>query len=521
MKMLNRRIKSLFCSLLGVLFILGLFVTSEVFIDKEEREMILVELMVPGTQEYFLPEWDDNQLQDWLSEEFGIELKLSHPIDFQAQVMLRFSSGSVPDILAADYTTVLNPLYQQGMLLQDWEPYLDKLPTIKSNMTSTAKEVLSVDGKLSCLSDSAQPRNKSLKIRVDWLENLGLSKPETPEELLKVAYEMTYSDPDRDGKKNTYAFTSAGYGVGFGDMLESFQCMWGPPDFYVDGDEISHPMLDGNRKKFLDFVKYIVEQQLIDPDWYTQGEEGMQYYLSKTGQIGIAYDSGAILSRAYEMNHSDEAVIGWWDNLVMPRESHVGGKQEPNLPYVNTRTVSRDAFKNPDKRDAVLAFLDQCSYPNNGYWHLRWGKGLEELEAKGTLIDLGENDFRYLWYDVEGQGVFSTSCQLSDYGNWVANQNDRVVVSSLPIQDNPIVYSCCAMSDQANKLPAYGNMILNATYQTEDLKQVQAVQAEYELKYVTGELTDFEEYKQEWLKAGGQNMLSEAKRQALAGGLLD
>ena len=49
-------------------------------------------------------------------------------------------------------------------------------------------------------------------VRTDWLANLGLEVPTTPEELLEVARQFTFDDPDGNGKDDKLALFAGRYG---------------------------------------------------------------------------------------------------------------------------------------------------------------------------------------------------------------------------------------------------------------------------------------------------------------------
>ena len=66
--------------------------------------------------------------------------------------------------------------------------------------------------------------NHAIVIRKDWLDNLGLEVPTTPEELLAVAEAFTYDDPDGNGVDDTYAINITS------DAQRWLSHMWGFPN---------------------------------------------------------------------------------------------------------------------------------------------------------------------------------------------------------------------------------------------------------------------------------------------------
>ena len=253
---------------------------------------ISINLMTPawvGT-----PRPADDPYQKWINEKFNVDFIMDAiPYkDFETQLMVRLSSGEQPDIIHTwdQFLPKMQALYDQGVFIEDWNQYINNMPAVKDNISEAGFKKLSKDGKLMFITKKTGPSTAGWQIRTDWLKNLGLEVPKTVEELLNVAKAFTFNDPDKNGKNDTYAFTSAGGGSGIGEIINLMN-MYGPQGFYVDGNgKVTHRVVDGNYEKYLNFLKQVVSDKLIDPDFITVqwAQRAPNVYNSKYGKIGRA-----------------------------------------------------------------------------------------------------------------------------------------------------------------------------------------------------------------------------------------
>ena len=260
----------------------------------------------------------------WLKDNFNINLKLTNTSEFETSITVRFASNSPPDIVAFADANTMRSLYAQGVLMDDWNPYLDKMPTVDQNMSDLARDVFTQDGKLIVLPGKEVTNNYAFRIRKDWLDKLGLAMPTDPESLLEVARAFTTQDPDGNGKDDTYGFSSAGGGTSLGEIANLLM-MWGPNNFYIKDNAVSHPIIDGNLEKFLKYLKQIVDEGLIDPDWYIQGWEQRKGQMYK-GAYGILWYSGALITEIEYNTGNTGKTAEQWVTLPMPKASEDGGK---------------------------------------------------------------------------------------------------------------------------------------------------------------------------------------------------
>lgn len=175
---------------------------------------------------------EDNSWMD-LYHENNIYPEIMYKVDVsqkKTKLQSAILSGNYPDIFhtdAANYLSYVN----NGVLADITEAYekyaSDELKAYLMSDGGKVLESLKIDGRLYGLPRLGDPYEESsiLFIRQDWLDNLGLERPETMEELGEIAYAFTYDDPDGNGIDDTYGIAMDGvdlFSNTFGDANPFF-----------------------------------------------------------------------------------------------------------------------------------------------------------------------------------------------------------------------------------------------------------------------------------------------------------
>ncbi|GMQ57976.1 hypothetical protein AN1V17_23710 [Vallitalea sediminicola] len=473
------------------------------------KEKVNIEIMMqPWVSEPL--ESDIDPYKKWLDETYDANFTLTTSSEFETEILTRFAAGTPPDIILCNYETLLT-LYSQDILVKDWNKYLDKMPTVADGMGDAAQQYYTRDGKLITLTNPPGGQGWTWNIRKDWLSKLGLSMPTTPDEFLDVARAFTKNDPDGNGKDDTYGFTSAGAGKSLGD-ISNLKLMFGPTEFYVGEDgTVKHPVTDGNEKLFLDFLKTIIDEELIDPDWYSQGWDDRKPNLYK-GLFGtVFYPPMSLLNETEGAREGDHAVIDWYDTLIpMPVGTPIGGKQQPTGITGSIKTVSANAEEDSEKFDVILKFLEGTNYPNEGYWKIRWG-GCDGIEQ--TNLDDG-----YVYANLTGtdktiRGKDGKNKWLFNWGKLIAVQGKDKIIKGTNPEPGVIEETFMKMQSKYENDKFYPTDDQLLELDLDASEEVDRVLDEYQINYILGNDTDYDAFVQRWLDAGGQKLMDQATEQ--------
>lgn len=140
------------------------------------------------------------------------------PSQADAKLSTAIMSGDYPDVFISTGAEYKNYV-ESGVVADITEAYekyaSDELKAYMENDGGMALDSLYMDGRLYGLPKVSDPYSNAfvMWIRQDWLDNLGLEMPTTMDEFKEVAYAFTYSDPDGNGKDDTYGLALDGINV--------------------------------------------------------------------------------------------------------------------------------------------------------------------------------------------------------------------------------------------------------------------------------------------------------------------
>lgn len=233
---------------------------------------------------------NDNRWTTWIRENAPvaeIEFVTIPKAEAPETMQMLFAAGEAPDVLP-NYEPFL-PFVVNGMVMEISDDMLAKMPNYSMLLEKypMMRKSGSVDGQLMYFTkfSNIMP-NHTVVIRKDWLDNLGLSLPTTPEEFYDVIYAFTYDDPDGNGQDDTWGINMTT------DAQRVLSHMYGfpnPQKYALDSNGELYYAWD-RIEAWLGFCKQIVDNKCVNPDFLTmKGDDDQADFLS--GKIGI-YISG-------------------------------------------------------------------------------------------------------------------------------------------------------------------------------------------------------------------------------------
>lgn len=535
-----------------------------------------VSLLVQGWTN--TPTTDSDPYMKWISDNYNLNVTLNATTDFTNSVMIGFSSTNKPNIVSFPTFTSFQSLRNQGVLLTDWTPYLDLMPNFKKMLYSDSqaftKQVLTdSDGNLNAIWTPAETPTWSLKIREDWAEEYraltadydqngnvttvasdvyvpagatvtdgGEWMPETPEDLLYFArYIKVFKNKGLD-KADYFGFTTAGGGTSLGTLETWMPLMWGrvpvaPYGFYVNSDnEIAFSTTDGTYELYLDYLKQIVSEELIDPNWFSQSFSNDKR--TTYGKIGIQWYPGSITSstdidaNAGKSDSEKVDTTDWWETYPLPvsedSDNEFAGYMAGEGLAGNIITVSKQTAMNKGMMEQICKLIDDC-YANydattdtyergKAYDALRWGvgvdSGMEYLEIKGTNLV-------YCNTDGDGNTYRSIYTGAWDWGAWISSSYDGVVQGST----KDITSITLKVAEHNLKTATYKTTPQIGEYLTLDSSLITDMtldMASFAYKYATGTASKtVSEYCDYWKTSlKGNELLQQAAQQYKALGLM-
>lgn len=488
---------------------------------------------VPTVEVFPLSIWgnvgmpDEDPIRDYIEEIAGGEWSLTTPTDGETELATRFASDSAPDLICFNDATQMQMFYDQGVLIDDWSPYADKLTNFLDSMGEQQIAYYTTeDGKLKALGELPGEQAFAFSVRQDWLDALNLDVPKTVEELLDVMRAFTYDDPDGNGVDDTYGFCVAGDGTT--KQLAVLQTLFGNPSYYITDDgDVSHPILDGSYKEYLDYAKTIVNEGLINPDWYTLswGDSQSGIY---NGQYGVVYyPPEALLAEIQRylvsVDSSDTTMLECWTVLDFCSESGGKGFSDAALSGV-VLTVSAEAAKDEAKMEVICTFLEKTAGLSEEYYNIRhWDKFSDYVQ----ITELGEG--LYYFGDQrstaieEGDDFFTLYNDYPQLSNWgkIINCAAGHFIQGTAIEPDEFTEYLGDLVTQVQSYDKWSNLYKYCSFDSTTEMNAEDCLEQFAVSYLLGETDDYDGFAEEWLAAGGQEMLESATETFTAMGYLN
>jgi putative aldouronate transport system substrate-binding protein len=231
-----------------------------------------------------VPKPEDDPIIQELNKKLNIDLTVNLLTEYDTQLNVRLAGGNLPDVYELPLHQIAE--YSERGLLLDLTPYLDQLKPVIDFQTVNNFEKGKIGDKQFAIIRHADIPFSTYMIRQDWLDNLGLSMPTTPEELLEVAIAFTENDPDKNGKKDTIGMT--GFGVNtFAPVYPVFG-VGSPGDIYVDNGQVMTAALDPDMLPALAFINKMIASGAVDKEFLVN-KNNMHIDKVKQGSAGIVY----------------------------------------------------------------------------------------------------------------------------------------------------------------------------------------------------------------------------------------
>jgi putative aldouronate transport system substrate-binding protein len=283
-------------------------------------------------------DYEDNAFTRWLEEQTNVHVQwdLVPEEDMQSKLNVMLSSGDLPDIIFGSVNPSQLLLYgSQGLfvrlndLIAEHGPRATKLMEVQP----VARDVISdPDGNIYAMPGWGEcyhcTMSQKLWLYQPWLEALGLEIPETTEELEQVLLAFKEQDPNGNGEADEIPLS--------GSLSESQTTL---PSYFMNafiyypgemsGEIPGQPRLlivrDGlvtpiyTTEEWRDGLRYLnrlYAQGLIDPQAFTQDEDGLQRLGNNPDEVIL----GAIIGGSVGAAVSIDAEPGsrWTDYVAVP-----------------------------------------------------------------------------------------------------------------------------------------------------------------------------------------------------------
>lgn len=353
-------------------------------------------------------------------------------------------------------------------------------PTINRN--------ISVDGKVYGIYRARTVGRQGVTIRKDWLDNLGLSLPETVDDLENVLKQFTVGDPDGNGKDDTYGMIITTYLDG---PLYNLAVWMGSPNRWGYDEEADEWKPWFMSEGFFEALTKLRE-------WYAAGyinknmatldaNDWDNDFLNGLGGVQIDVADRAKKNATNIASNNPDAVVDVFGYVKKDKDSEI--RTWPTTGHGGYYVFPKSALPDENDLEFVLSVMDEC---NSEYIMDLCTYGLEgrsyQLDGEGKVVKDTEPSLVQEYADLPqfNMGVVPIKLKTA-YVNKVDEKLEAVY------EDNE-QYAVVNPMEQYTS----DSYSISGT-------QLDAIVSEAEVNYITGKL-DEEGYKkamQQWIKMDG------------------
>lgn len=229
---------------------------------------------------------DNDRIIEAINEKLGIDLTVEIvPEANTEKVNVAMASGDFPDVVTGAYGTSATQQWIDDGMVIPLNDYMDSFPSMKAWLENY--EWSAQNGKYYGMPFITQysVANTLIVMRQDWLDNLGLSYPQTLDEMKDVMLAFTNDDPDGDGQNNTYGYTAEKPG-----QFDWVFFAYGLPyaDYSLDeNDQVIPVFEDPAFVKGMTYIKELWDAGAIDPELMLNdmSKKEEKFYQGKAGMM--------------------------------------------------------------------------------------------------------------------------------------------------------------------------------------------------------------------------------------------
>ncbi|NMO95445.1 extracellular solute-binding protein [Paenibacillus lemnae] len=228
--------------------------------------------------------YEENRWVKWIREQSGIDVKMV-PVprnEAQSTLNVMIASNQAPDLIWEFDRTYIGRLVSQGVVQPideyieqystSYKKYLEENPELKAHLTFD-------DGKMYAVATKrpiTAVANHGMWIRQDWLDEIGMEKPKTLDELIQVAQAFKEHYPD---STPIVGPTTADIYAGLNAAMST--------QWYLEDGQMKYGATLDRFRDAIALEKQLFDLGLVDKEYFTDSNNQRANQLWTTDKAGI------------------------------------------------------------------------------------------------------------------------------------------------------------------------------------------------------------------------------------------
>lgn len=325
----------------------------------------------------------DNEMYKWLKENKNVDIQFESELaadKITDKMNLMLAGGDVPDVMSVENFTSVPQIAQkmgESGLVISVDEWIAKYPDLVK--LSDAKYIDAVyrnkkDQKLYMIPVNNAAHPSIMKpdvgpvIREDWLAQVGMNAPKTPDELYEVLKAFRDKIPDVDGKKIIPATFD-----GFRQFIaDAWTKSWF--DLSDDKKSLTYQFMNPEVEEYMVFMNKLYNEKLLDAEFLTQQGEAYMAKLA-SGRVGytvrIYWDMDKVNSTLKANNPKTRFIPSPF--IRLPEKGFVPVTANPSYKAFSSLLISSKFAKEPGNIERLMEFLNWNASDEGLKW-LRYGE---------------------------------------------------------------------------------------------------------------------------------------------------
>ncbi len=363
--------------------------------DEMDTSPITISLLNRVPAEYLT---EDNHVLDEIERITGVKLEIDAPpiANFSDRLQVVMASGDIPDVIYVwDFDSKYEKFAQDGLVMPLDEDMLAQYPNISAGLTEEQwgmARVGSMDNQLFAIPRAHPVSRWAVNVNQSWLDQLEVEMPTTPDEVYELAKRVATEDPDGNGKDDTFLYSPTGLWsdcwLVFGFLPFSLQHKPAYLPDPADGEYKIKEKMTGYWP-YLDFVRKLYEEGLMDPEWFTNN-----YYDDRTKfeQQRVAFCHNGSAAEVSMITNFPDALERFKTYPALLMEGQDKPRNEISASTWGGFMINADV--DDYKLQRILSFID-WAYSPEGF----------------LMFQIGVEGEDYTSYDMENRSVVRTDEQ--------------------------------------------------------------------------------------------------------------
>ena len=475
--------------------------------------------------------YEDNAYTRYLREKLNIQNENVFEAmgdEYNMEVSMAIAMGDIPDIMVVNSFSDVELLHKMGLIADLSESYENcASQRIKDMFASYGDELLdsvTLDGQLVAIPETNIEQGPDLIwLRKDWMDELGLSEPETLEDVEYIISKFLEADSKRVGLVTTDSLCGeSGYGSQY--LLEAVFASYGAyPKQWLQSEDgtVYYGSVQPEAKEALAHLQEMYSKGIIDKDFLFRSTNDIIRMIENDvcgSFFGPWWSSNNPLMNAISKNPDAE----WQPYLISTDDGGVTRYHSTiptNYKYV---VVSKD-FEHPEAVWKIISVLfDYARYQDkSGVTEVaEYDKNAVDPTARPLVINVDYSNALTLCYQ-NVQAVLDGEKELDDL-NAMEKSYAEQCLAYLEEEDNATAeqwaaytsrVTACSLISGDNVEMVKSLFFANTSTMETSWWQLKELESDAYLRIVTGQadISYFDTFVDKWYAQGGKTIAREIK----------